>query len=220
MTCTDRQGCSLSGAVAICTTRGQYNIVLVFPDTDLKLFIDIKVGGELVTKIVAGSCWLCVSPPPPRKKDSVFWAPAHEFSCFLLLESSRRERRVGPRVALERCTLFPELPLPHSWADWDLGLLCRSIVLTQQHHRPGPSKPQLPSLTIVVLRPGGGYLCLISHPSLFFSLTHFVILDSDPLPQPFCIFARWDLSPALFGKLRKFLTWLEDWCISQRKVLL
>lgn len=69
----------------------------------------------------------------------VVWAPAHQSSCFLLLESRTRQRRVGPRLALERCTLFPELPLPHSWADWDLGLLCRSIVLTQQHQGPGLS---------------------------------------------------------------------------------
>lgn len=87
---------------------------------------------------------------------------------------------MGPRVALERCTLFSELPLPHSWADWDLGLLCRSIVLTRQHHRPGPSNPQLPQLVIVVLRLGDGYLCSISHPS--FSVSHL-----RPLPHSFSI---------------------------------
>lgn len=86
---------------------------------------------------------------------------------------------MGPRVALERCTLFSELPLPHSWADWDLGLLCRSIVLTRQHQRPGPSNPQLPPLVIVVLRLGDGYL--ISHPS--FSVSHLLLL-----PDSFSIF--------------------------------
>lgn len=86
--------------------------------------------------------------------------------------------------------MFPELPLPHSWADWDLGLLCRSIVLTQQHHRPGPSKPQLPPTAIVVLGPGDGYLCLISHPSLSFTLTHLVILTRICCLSPFASLLR------------------------------
>lgn len=81
-----------------------------------------------------------------------------------------------PRVALKRCTLFSELPLPHSWADWDLGLLCRSIVLTRQHHRPGPSNPQLPQLVIVVLRLDDGYLCIISQPSFSLSVTLYCCL--------------------------------------------
>ncbi|KAJ7986511.1 hypothetical protein DPEC_G00340630 [Dallia pectoralis] len=46
-----------------------------------------------------------------------------------------------PSVLLERYSLFPELPLPHSCSDWDLGLLCRVIVLFRQYHRPGLSIP-------------------------------------------------------------------------------
>lgn len=196
VTCTERQAqwcsCYLHHQRAVQHCFG-------FPWHGPQTFYWYQVGTSFstsiprrVTMIVTGLCWLCVCPPPPPHTHTLLGLLGPSPRVFLFSPAWKQQKGEAGGTQSGIGTLHI---VPRASSSTFLGWL-GSGPPVQEHcsnstaPQTWPQQPQLPSLTIVVLRPGDGYLCLISHPSLFFSLTHLVILDSNPLPQPFCIFAQ------------------------------